>query len=45
MIIRLLLAFGFMMLGATFPEQTMSTASIVWNGIGALVKQIGTALA
>jgi len=45
MIIRLLFCFGFMVLGATFPVQTLATASILWNGIGSIVKQIGTVLA
>jgi hypothetical protein len=45
MIIRLLLAFGFMVLGATFPMQTMATANILWNGVVSIAKQIGTVLA
>ncbi len=45
MIIRLLLAFGFMVLGASFPIQTLSTASILWNGVVSIAKQIGTVLA
>lgn len=45
MIIRLLLAFGFMLLGATFPVQTLATANILWNGVVSIAKQIGTVLA
>ena len=45
MIILLVLAFGFMVLGATFPIQTLSTANILWNGVVSIAKQIGTVLA
>ncbi len=45
MIIRLVLAFGFMVLGAMFPIQTLSTANILWNGVVSIAKQIGTVLA
>ena len=33
MILRLLLAFGFMVLGATYPAQTLESARIMWTGV------------
>ncbi len=33
MILRLLLAFGFMVLGANFPIQTLESARIMWSGV------------
>ena len=33
MILRLLLAFGFMVLGATYPTQTLESARIIWIGV------------
>lgn len=42
--IRLLICFGFMVLGAKFPTQTLETASILWNGVVGIVKQIGTVM-
>lgn len=41
MIIRLLICFGFMVLGAHYPQQTMELASILWNGLTTMGKQIG----
>jgi len=32
-ILRLLLAFGFMVLGATYPTQTLESARIMWTGV------------
>jgi hypothetical protein len=45
MIIRLAVCFGFMVLGASFPMETLSTASILLNGVVSIAKQIGTVLA
>ena len=44
MIIKSLVCIGFMFLGATFSKETFATASIVWNGLATMVKQIGTVL-
>jgi hypothetical protein len=42
---RLLICFGFMVIGAKFPNETLATASILWNGVVAIVKQVGAVLA
>jgi hypothetical protein len=44
MIIKSLVCIGFMFLGATFSNETFATASIVWNGLVTMVKQIGTVI-
>ena len=40
MILRLLLAFGFMVLGATYPAQTLESARIMWSGVVLIANKV-----
>ena len=40
MIIRLLICFGFMVLGATYPTQTLQSAYVLWSGVVLIVSNV-----